>query len=59
MEISDDGAGFDLGSVRARPRRGHLGLSVLTDLAASGGADLSVRTAPGRGTSLRLEVPRR
>jgi two-component system NarL family sensor kinase len=58
MEISDDGAGFDLGSVRARPRRGHLGLSVLTDLAASGGADLSVRTAPGRGTSLRLEVPR-
>jgi two-component system NarL family sensor kinase len=58
MQISDDGAGFDLGSVRERPRRGHLGLSVLTDLAASGGADLSVRTAPGRGTSLRLEVPR-
>ena len=58
MQISDDGAGFDLGSVRQRPRRGHLGLSVLTDLAASGGADLSVRTAPGRGTSLRLEVPR-
>ena len=59
MEISDDGAGFDLGSVGSRPRRGHLGLSVLTDLAASGGADLAVRTAPGRGTSLRLEVPRR
>jgi two-component system, NarL family, sensor kinase len=59
MELSDNGAGFDLGSVRERPRRGHLGLSVLTDLAASGGANLSVRTAPGRGTSLRLEVPRR
>jgi signal transduction histidine kinase len=58
MEIRDDGAGFDLGAVRERPRRGHLGLSVLTDLAAAGGADLAVRTAPGSGTSLRLEVPR-
>ena len=58
MQISDDGAGFDLGSVRRRPRRGHLGLSVLTDLAATGGADLAVRTAPGHGTQLRLEVPR-
>jgi len=59
MEITDDGVGFDLSSVRRRPRQGHLGLSVLTDLAASGAADLAVRTAPGRGTSLRLEVPRR
>jgi signal transduction histidine kinase len=58
MEISDDGAGFDLESVRKRPRSGHLGLSVLTDLAAAGCADLAVRTAPGRGTRLRLEVPR-
>ena len=59
MEITDDGVGFDLSSVRRRPRQGHLGLSVLTDLAASGAADLAVRTATGRGTSLRLEVPRR
>jgi signal transduction histidine kinase len=58
MEIRDDGVGFDLAAVRERPRQGHLGLSVLTDLAAAGGADLAVRTAPGSGTSLRLEVPR-
>jgi signal transduction histidine kinase len=58
LEIGDDGTGFDLAAVRSRPRRGHLGLSVLTDLARAGGADLAVRTAPGHGTTLRLEVPR-
>jgi two-component system NarL family sensor kinase len=59
LDICDDGTGFDLAAVRSRPRRGHLGLSVLTDLAAAGDADLTVRTAPGGGTCLRLEVPRR
>jgi signal transduction histidine kinase len=58
LEIADDGVGFDLTSVRERPRQGHLGLSVLTDLAAADGAHLAVRTAPGAGTTLRLEVPR-
>jgi two-component system NarL family sensor kinase len=58
LEISDDGAGFDLPSVVHQPRAGHLGLSVLSDLASAAGATLSVRTAPGAGTSLRLEVPR-
>src|SRR3712207_5860949 len=59
LEISDDGRGFDPTSVVHGPRTGHLGLSVLSDLAAAAGATLSVRTAPGAGTSLRLEVPRR
>jgi signal transduction histidine kinase len=58
LEICDDGVGFDLPAVRQRPRQGHLGLSVLTDLAAADGADLAMRTAPGGGTCLRLEVPR-
>jgi signal transduction histidine kinase len=58
LEIADDGVGFDLPSIRARPRHGHLGLSVLTDLAAANGASLALRTAPGEGTILRLEVPR-
>jgi two-component system, NarL family, sensor kinase len=58
LEITDDGIGFDLDAVRKRPRQGHLGLSVLTDLAGAGGADLAIRTSPGCGTCLRLEVPR-
>lgn len=58
LEISDDGAGFDLAATLRQPRQGHLGLNVLTDLADAEGAILQVRTAPGAGTRLRLEVPR-
>jgi two-component system NarL family sensor kinase len=58
LEITDDGIGFDLDATLSRPRSGHLGFSVLADLAAAAGARLDVRTAPGKGTSLRLEVPR-
>src|SRR3954451_2645832 len=58
LEVSDDGLGFDLDTTLSGPGNGHLGLSVLADLAAAAGATLAVRTAPGAGTSLRLEVPR-
>jgi two-component system, NarL family, sensor kinase len=56
LEITDDGIGFDLDAVRRRGRSGHLGLSVLQDLATTAGARLDLRTAPGAGTSTRLEV---
>jgi signal transduction histidine kinase len=59
LEIADDGVGFDLAGTLRRPRSGHLGLSVLTDLAVAGGGSLDIRTAVGTGTSLRLKVPRR
>lgn len=58
LEVTDDGIGFDLGAALSRPGNGHLGLSVLADLAGAAGATLAVRTAPGAGTSVRLEVPR-
>jgi two-component system NarL family sensor kinase len=58
LEIDDDGTGFDLGSTVHSPRDGHLGLNVLADLAAAAGATLGIRTSPGAGTSIRLEVPR-
>ncbi|MGY1637434.1 sensor histidine kinase [Geodermatophilus sp. SYSU D00742] len=55
-EVTDDGVGF-----QAAPdpdgRGGRLGLRLLADLAAAEGASLSLRTAPGAGTGLRLEVP--
>jgi two-component system, NarL family, sensor kinase len=59
LEITDDGVGFDVGPALDRQRGGHLGLRLLADLAAAEGATLSLRSAPGAGTSLRLEVPRR
>jgi two-component system NarL family sensor kinase len=58
LEVTDDGVGFDAGTAVGRPRAGHLGLRLLADRAAAEGATLAVRTAPGAGTTLRLEVPR-
>jgi signal transduction histidine kinase len=57
LEINDDGAGFDPAPVLTNPEDGHFGLKILTDVAASGGADLLLATAPGAGCRWRLEVP--
>jgi two-component system, NarL family, sensor kinase len=58
LEVADDGIGFDPASALDRTSSGHLGLSVLTDLAATSGATLDIRTGEGTGTCLRLLVPR-
>lgn len=58
LQITDNGVGFDLPSVRNRPQREHFGLNVLADLAVADGAHLAIRTARGAGTSVLLEVPR-
>jgi signal transduction histidine kinase len=52
MEIADDGVGFDVGGA---PGRG-LGLASMGDRAESAGGRLSVSSAPGEGTTVRLEV---
>ena len=57
LEINDDGTGFDPAPVLTNPEDGHFGLKILTDVAASGGADLLLATAPGAGCRWRLEVP--
>ena len=54
LTVTDDGVGFDPPGVPAD----HVGLRLLTDLAASLGGSLAVDSAPGRGTTLRMEVPR-
>ena len=58
LTVSDDGAGFDVPEVLRRGD-GHVGLRVLQDLSLKAGCLLSVSTAPGAGTRLRLEVPQR
>jgi signal transduction histidine kinase len=52
LEIVDDGAGFDLS--RAAMGSGLLGMQ---ERAAALGADLTISSAPGRGTSVRLLLP--
>ena len=54
LEVSDDGAGFDsVGFVGVHG----LGLPSMSDRAEAVGGTLSVSSAPGRGTTVRLEVP--
>ena len=54
--VEDDGVGFaPAGS--AGPREGHFGLALLRDRASDFGGELTIDSAPGRGTAIRLEVP--
>jgi PAS domain S-box-containing protein len=54
LEIRDNGVGFDLDGAS---RCGGFGLRSIEERAARIGASASVRTAPGAGTSVRVEVP--
>jgi two-component system, NarL family, sensor kinase len=53
LAVSDDGRGFE---PRA-PRNGHLGLTLIDDMVRQAGGELTVDSAPGRGTELRALVP--
>jgi signal transduction histidine kinase len=57
VEILDDGEGFTREQLDARRSAGHVGLRMLTDLAEEAGGKLDISSAPGRGTTVRLEVP--
>ncbi|PVE62962.1 integral membrane sensor signal transduction histidine kinase [Microbacterium testaceum] len=57
LQVADDGPGFDPALLHRAPSDGHLGTRVLRDLAVDAGAELSLATAPGRGTRWRLRVP--
>jgi signal transduction histidine kinase len=55
LEVIDDGSGFDVEAASRASRR--LGLVSMRDRAAGVGGSFSVRSAPGSGTQVRLEVP--
>jgi signal transduction histidine kinase len=54
LEMADDGAGFDV----AARADGGLGLRGMRERVARLGGRLDVESAPGRGTRVRVEVPR-
>ena len=56
VEVSDDGTGFD--PERAELRARHLGLTSMEARARELGGILQIRSAPGAGTTVSLEVPR-
>ncbi|GAA4239457.1 hypothetical protein GCM10022254_59650 [Actinomadura meridiana] len=55
LEVADDGSGFDASG--APEQQNGLGLASMRDRADSIGGDLTIDAAPGRGTTVRLEVP--
>ncbi len=60
LEVSDHGRGFAPGDpppTSPYPSSGGLGLASMRERAASAGGTLTVRSAPGEGTLVRLELP--
>jgi PAS domain S-box-containing protein len=58
LVIHDDGISFDLEHPPARPRKqGRLGLLSMRERAAYVGGTLSVKSAPGQGTTLTVQIP--
>jgi signal transduction histidine kinase len=56
VEVTDDGVGFDPTGSQLRSR--HLGLTSMEERAGELGGALEVSSAPGAGTTVRLEVIR-
>jgi signal transduction histidine kinase len=56
IEISDDGVGFE--PQRAELRSRHLGLTSMEERAAELGGRIEVRSAPGTGTTVELQLGR-
>jgi signal transduction histidine kinase len=55
LSVTDDGGGFEPKTVRRAGR--HLGLVSMRDRASGVGGTLSVESAPGKGTTIEMEVP--
>lgn len=58
LEVSDDGVGFSAVEREERKAEGHVGLTLLEELAGRLGGSLDVSSAPGEGTRFVLEVAR-
>lgn len=59
LEVTDDGDGFTDADRDRRRREGHVGLSLLEELAVRAGGAVEVRSSPGSGTTFALELPSR
>ncbi|MFE9766206.1 GAF domain-containing sensor histidine kinase [Streptomyces sp. NPDC005808] len=55
LRITDDGRGFEPTAIRSAGR--HLGLVSMRDRSSGVGGTLTVKSAPGKGTTIEMEVP--
>jgi two-component system, NarL family, sensor histidine kinase DegS len=56
--VVDDGCGFDPAHVQLAGARLGLGLTAMRERVEAIGGRLTIRTAPGRGTTVEALVPR-
>jgi signal transduction histidine kinase len=57
VSVADDGDGFDPDQVRAHPRRGHLGLTSMSERATMADGWCRIDSRPGEGTTVRFWLP--
>ena len=57
LRVQDDGSGFDSGV--AKKKQGHWGMINMRERASQIHASFSVDSAPGKGTSIEVMVPRK
>jgi len=55
--VEDDGRGFEAAERERRAGEGHVGLRLLEGVVRQARGTLDVRSRPGRGTTVELEVP--
>ena len=55
LHLHDDGAGFD--AAAGLPVRGHFGLRLIHDTVTEAGGQVTITSAPGTGTCIRMRVP--
>jgi signal transduction histidine kinase len=59
LTVDDDGIGFDTETLTRSRAEGHFGLDLIADRARRLLGTLATTSAPGRGTTVRLELPAR
>jgi signal transduction histidine kinase len=57
LVVEDDGRGFSRQEREHRGEEGHVGLTLLEGLVQQSNGRLAVRSEPGKGTKVELEVP--
>ncbi|MDF2627585.1 MAG: two-component sensor histidine kinase [Symbiobacteriaceae bacterium] len=56
LTITDDGCGFDTAQVHG-PDQHHFGLSIMRERGTAVGADVTIRSMRGHGTTISLRIP--
>jgi two-component system NarL family sensor kinase len=57
LTVEDDGVGFDPAVLPGRVAEGHIGLASQQERVQSAGGRLAIRSAPGEGTKVEVEIP--